>query len=184
MYDKEVILIARTVSSKAVRNVGLVPNSAAYRIQLESQTGNNKLFKVYSSLPCHWIGTHSPVINTPLNQVYSAKMGLDLERTFLMTEKEVMTYFNKFYAAPALASQPKNMLIQDCINLQSNGAPLWVRFNVNESGMLAMAIEVPKIKSGPKNAYPEFRFFLSKKLDQEEMSRSHFREDIANSRLE
>lgn len=34
MYDKDVILIARTVNSKAVKAVGLVPNAAAYRIQI------------------------------------------------------------------------------------------------------------------------------------------------------
>lgn len=48
-----------------------------------------------------------------------------------------------------------------------------------------MCIEVPKKKvESSVRRYPEFRYFLSKRCDQEEMSRSHFREDIANSRLE
>ena len=37
---------------------------------------------------------------------------------------------------------------------------------------------------GSNNFYPEFRYFLSKRNDEQEMSRSHFREDIAGSRLE
>ena len=61
-----------------------------------------------------------------------------------MTESEALTCFNKFYAAPAIASQPKNLLIQDCITLHSTGKPLFVRFNIAELGMLAMCIEVPK----------------------------------------
>jgi len=61
MYDKEIIIIARTVDSTAVRKVGLVPNKAAYRLQLEDETNKSKLFRLYSSLPCYWVGSHSPV---------------------------------------------------------------------------------------------------------------------------
>lgn len=71
-------MIAKTVNSKAVRNLGLVPNSAAYRLQLETEQGKNKLFKVYSSLPCNWIGSHTAVNNTALNNLQPSRIGLDL----------------------------------------------------------------------------------------------------------
>lgn len=72
-----------------------------------------------------------------------------------MTEKEVLTCFNKFYGIPVIASQPKNILIQDCITLQSAGKPLFVRFNVAELGLLAMCIELPKRKiEARSNKYP------------------------------
>lgn len=61
MYGKDFIFIARTVTSTAVSKVGLIPNTAAYRISMEDQTSKSRLFKLYSSLPCHWVGSHSPV---------------------------------------------------------------------------------------------------------------------------
>jgi hypothetical protein len=48
--------------------------------------------------------------------------------------------------------------------------------------MLGLSIEFPKAR-GNRNTFPELRYFLSKKNDEQEMSRSHFREDIAGSKL-
>lgn len=62
-----------------------------------------------------------------------------------MNEKEAVTYFNKCYAAPTIASKPKNLLIQDCMNVKSQiGVPIWINIRVLDTGMLAMCIEVPK----------------------------------------
>lgn len=54
--------------------------------------------------------------------------------------------------------------------------------SISEAGMLGISIELPK-KRLTSTAYPEFRYYLSKKNDEQDMSRSHFREDIAGSKL-
>lgn len=53
-----------------------------------------------------------------------------------------MTYFNKFYAAPAIASIPKNLVLQDCMNVESKiGKPIWINIRVlDPSGLLAICI--------------------------------------------
>jgi hypothetical protein len=85
MYDPDITIVARTVPSRSLTELGLVPNSSAYRIQKANMEGSTRLFKVYSSLPCHWVGSHSAVLKTPLNELYNSKLSLDLERTVLMT---------------------------------------------------------------------------------------------------
>ena len=63
--------------------------------------------------------------------------------------------------------EPNNLVSQDCINVPiNNGKPVWFRFTIHETGMLALSIEIPKVKSrkiGNKNFYPEFRYFLSRR---------------------
>lgn len=59
MNSKELLIIGRTVDSKAVYNVGLVPNSASYRMRKHDSV--NGAYILYSSLPCYWVGSHSAV---------------------------------------------------------------------------------------------------------------------------
>lgn len=65
-----------------------------------------------------------------------------------------MTCFNKFYIAPEILAKMDGLIIQDCLNLQANGRPLWVRFFVNSENVLALSIEHPKVRTGPNNRYP------------------------------
>lgn len=54
-------------------------------------------------------------------------MSLDLERNFLISEKEVNTYFNKFYVAPNAITNPKNLRFQDSISIKSTNQPIWIK---------------------------------------------------------
>lgn len=67
-----------------------------------------------------------------------------------------MTYFNKFYAAPAIASIPKNLVLQDCMNVESKiGKPIWINIRVlDPSGLLAICIQLPKKRDPVTKIYP------------------------------
>ncbi len=140
MNDENIVIVARTVNSEQVRSLGLSPNTAGYRIT-RTNVGTNRVFRVYSSIPCYWVGSHTAISNTPLNKFYNEDIGLDLERAIVMSEQEVLTCFNKFYAAPLLMSEPSNIAVQDCINVPiTAGKPVWFKFTVHQVGMLAFSI--------------------------------------------
>lgn len=86
MNKNDVIIIGQTVNSKEVAKVGLIPNIVAYRALRITKPDEVGLYRVYSTLPCAWVGSYSPVVESNLNNVYNKDMFLDLERNFLMTE--------------------------------------------------------------------------------------------------
>lgn len=58
-----------------------------------------------------------------------------------MTEKEVMRYFNKFFASPAIFGDPKRLFSQDCLTVEViDCKPVWVRFSSQETGMVGISI--------------------------------------------
>lgn len=65
-----VIIIAKTIDDPRVRKVGLVPNYAAYRTLRITKPEKEDLYRVYSSLPCYWVGSYSPIFKNKLNDIY------------------------------------------------------------------------------------------------------------------
>ena len=76
---------------------------AAYRVRALDPEGTNdmedRIYRVESLLPCNWIGDFTAVTQTQLNHK-SKTHAVNLERTFIMNEDEIIKYFNKFYVAP------------------------------------------------------------------------------------
>lgn len=71
MNNRNATIIAQTVNSRVIKDLGLVPNMAAYRItRIDAPGSQTPMYQVYSSLPCHYVGSHSAVYNTPLNKIY------------------------------------------------------------------------------------------------------------------
>jgi hypothetical protein len=72
MKKTNITIIARTVNSNSIRNVGLIPNIAAYKIIRISADNQPGLYQLFSSLPCNWVGSYSAVYKTPLNNIYNS----------------------------------------------------------------------------------------------------------------
>lgn len=113
--------------------VGLIPNMAAYKLHLipdSYQNGKKALFILFSSLPCSWVGKYNAPYNTELNnQINNFKEGLDLEKSMLIDEDEVLLYFNKFYVSPENLSNTDLLKFQDSISFNSTGKPVWIQFS-------------------------------------------------------
>jgi hypothetical protein len=103
-----------------------------------------------------------------------------------LSAEEVNKYFNKFFVVPGIITDPSRLRLQDCMNLNANGAPLWIRFNAKgeSEGLLAISIDL-ETKRDHNNNYPDLRYFLSRRnITEADMERSRVREDISNSRLQ
>jgi hypothetical protein len=72
------LIYAKTINDPRVEKVGLIPNLAGYRILRLSKPAEQPYYRMFSNLPCHWVGTYSPILNTDLNKIHSPEMFLDL----------------------------------------------------------------------------------------------------------
>ena len=111
--------MARTVNSEKLKKIGLPPNVLGFRITLISHDENENLYHVEASIPVGWTGKNSFVVKNNLNSSLK-ELKLDLEKCFLMTESEVLKYFNKFYVYPKLATEVKDLKLQDTFEVNNN----------------------------------------------------------------
>ena len=81
-----VIIIAETINDSRLEKVGLIPGFAAYRLLKVGQSDGKTVYRLYSSLPCQWVGELTAVERTNLNSMSFSKYNIDLERNFLITE--------------------------------------------------------------------------------------------------
>lgn len=64
----------------------MAPNAAGYRItKINANSTQGRVFRVYSSIPCYWVGSLTAISDTPLNKFYHEDIGLDLERSIIMS---------------------------------------------------------------------------------------------------
>lgn len=70
----DVIIIAETHNDNRLYDVGLIPGVAAYRLSSVS----DGYYRLYSSLPCKWVGTCTPVEKTKLNEMRIQDKMIDL----------------------------------------------------------------------------------------------------------
>lgn len=61
LNKEEVIIIAQTINSERLKSVGLVPGVAAYRMIRVSDEDKEPYYRLFSSLPCQWVGKMSPI---------------------------------------------------------------------------------------------------------------------------
>lgn len=137
------------------------------------------MYKVRSSVPCEWAGSKSILHQSSLNGRVD-KFNIDLERTFVCTEEELLKYFRKSYVVPKVVEKTGNFKIQDWFQVDSGKYENWISFNSSESGLCLITIEIPRDEL-IEGRYPEINYFLSKKRTVEEVSHSHLREDIVSS---
>lgn len=68
MNKDKAIIVAKTIDNPSLKSIGLVPNSSAYRMHRYDVDGK-VYYQIYSGLPCSWVGTHTPVSSTELNNI-------------------------------------------------------------------------------------------------------------------
>lgn len=77
----------------------------------------------------------------------------------------MLTYFDKFYAAPFNLADPEDLVLQDCQEFISNGIKeLWLAFDCNhDDGLLALSIELKEKSKRKGIKYAGIRCLLVKK---------------------
>ena len=86
-------------------------NLAAFKINLIDIDDEN-IYHVESSVPIGWAGKNSLIVKNNIKK-YISSCNLSLEKSLIMTETEVLKYFNKFYVVPAIALDIDAYKIQD-----------------------------------------------------------------------
>lgn len=185
LNSKNLEIIASTPHSNSLKNVGLVSNRAAFRIfPLDTDKDQSQwIYRVDSVLPNSWAGKMNAVSGNEYSSKYR-DYSMNLERSFLMTENEVLDYFRKCYVIPVEFTRTNSFIFQDCIEVEcQEEEPLWIRFEVlgdeDNHGLCGISINLPR--NGAGKVFPYVKYFLAKQNTPQEVLRSHLRSDLKGS---